>query len=769
MHLWHSFSLLRPARFCLACTWLGVLGAPSSGAQGAAQQIAPTAAPKEFTLEADKQRQEGKISYADGNVDVRYEDTRLRADHLVYDDEKKTVTARGHVQLDYLTQHVEADEGTYDLRTGQGSFRRVRATFAIQRRPTPNLLISPNPIYFEADETQRMDNSTYVIHKAWVTVCDPGKPTWKFYAPRATVRMDKSVHLEGANFRLFSVPLLYFPFATLPAGRRRQSGFLIPDIGDSTRKGFIFGDMFYWAPSDWMDGTAGADYLSKRGWSQRAGLRVRPWENAQLDASYFGVEDRGLPQTNLPPLRQGGHEWHFDFDAPLGQGWRGVADLNELSSLTFRLAFAETFSQAVNSEVRNTAFLTNHFEGFSVSLAGLGYKNFFSASPETFVTLRTTPEARLDSVEQAPFRHLPLYLAFVAFGDAVHREDTITPFATPDFVQRSELAPRVLIPLRWGPWLGLTPAFTLRSTHYGAQLTSANTVLSRSFFRTTEELTLDVRPPSLARVWEGSQVKWKHTIEPEVTYRYVQGVGAFSRYIRFDEDETLTDTSEVQYGVTQRLLRRGAEGDAEELASWSIREKYFFDPTFGGALTTGQRNVFQAFDSLTPFAFADSPRRFSPIVSDLRITPGGRYDAQLRVDFDPKRGQLTAIGSLVKLKPYRASFLTLAHFSTINLPPTNALTGNFQPRSNQVRLLLGYGELARPGWNAALGFSYDVAQRAFQNQVVQLSYNGSCCGIGLEFRRLTLGNVRSENQFRLVLLIANLGSAGNLRRQEKIF
>ena len=38
-----------------------------------------------------------------------------------------------------------------------------------------------------------------------------------------------------------------------------------------------------------------------------------------------------------------------------------------------------------------------------------------------------------------------------------------------------------------------------------------------------------------------------------------------------------------------------------------------------------------------------------------------------------------------------------------------------------------------------------------------------------EYRRISLGTVRSENQYRIVLLIANLGSAGNLRRQEKIF
>jgi LPS-assembly protein len=86
-----------------------------------------------------------------------------------------------------------------------------------------------------------------------------------------------------------------------------------------------------------------------------------------------------------------------------------------------------------------------------------------------------------------------------------------------------------------------------------------------------------------------------------------------------------------------------------------------------------------------------------------------------------------------------------------------------------VRALVGYGDLNRQGFNTAVGFSYDVTQKAFQNQVIQLSYNGSCCGIGFEYRRLSLGNVRVENQFRIVLLIANIGSAGNLRRQEKVF
>jgi LPS-assembly protein len=52
---------------------------------------------------------------------------------------------------------------------------------------------------------------------------------------------------------------------------------------------------------------------------------------------------------------------------------------------------------------------------------------------------------------------------------------------------------------------------------------------------------------------------------------------------------------------------------------------------------------------------------------------------------------------------------------------------------------------------------------------MQVSYNGSCCGIALEYRRIALGQVRTENQFRVAFIIANIGTFGNLRRQERIY
>jgi LPS-assembly protein len=735
------------------------------------------------TLQADQQRETGKVFFADGHVDITYQDKRLRGDHAEYNDNTHIARITGHVQFDYQTEHLEASDGSYNLITGAGAFHNVRGTFTVERRPSSTLLISQNPVSFTARAIHRVNDETYTLQDARITVCDPEHPKWTFHARRARLHVQKSLRLEGATFRLVSVPIIYLPYATVPVARRvRQSGFLIPDVSESSVKGVVIGDSYYWAPTAWMDATVGGAWLSKRGYSQNESLRMRPTENSHLEFSFYGVTDYGLAGLNgTRQPSQGGHEFHVGGDALLGHGWRAVADLNELSSLTFRLVFSETFAEAVNSEVHNNAFVTNNFRGFSVNIGTLGYENFFTAAPQTLVTLRTGPGIRAGSVDQSPWKRWPVYFGFGAFADGVYRDDeTASRFQTPLLVPRLEVAPRVTIPLHLGSWLGITPSLTVRATRYGGQL-AGNAYSGAPFLRTTEEFSVDLRPPALERVWNLNGVKWEHTIEPTVLYRDVNGVDDFARFIRFDEDETLTDTNEIGYDLTQRLFRREGNADPQELVTWRLAQKYFFDPTFGEALVPGQRNVFQTFDELTPFAFADAPRRFSPIISDLRVTPGGLYDAQFRADYDPVRGEFTAWGVLLKLKPYKESFVSLANFSTINIPSSLGSSLGFPspdpvpsllllpPRSNQVRALVGYGDINRPGWNTAVGFSYDETQGNFQNQVVQLSYNGSCCGLGFEYRRFELGNVRVENQFRVVLHLANIGSAGNLRRQEKIF
>ncbi len=730
------------------------------------------------TLEATTQSRRGDLTTADGDVDIHFGDTRLRADHAEYNIKTYEAVATGHVLLDYNNEHLGADEAHYNVSTGHGLFYNVRGTVKIDRRPNSSILITDNPLYFEARDVERFPGDVYLVHRAWITVCDPEHPKWQFYAPHARIHLDKTVALINANFRLFRVPLVWLPYATAPAGRKvRQTGLLIPDLGQSSRKGFIAGDAFYWAPAAWLDATLGLQFMSRRGVLERGLFRAKPFENTSIGYTYFGVEDRGLRNPNGTRNPQGGEQQRLEIESLLPGGWRFVTDYNQLSSLTFRLAFADTFGEAINSEVRSAIFLTNNFRGFSLNFAALNDKNFLTlpvpatsttpAIPASSVILRDLPQARFGSVEQSPFHSLPLYFSFDSYVGAVHRSDM--EIDTPLNVSRAGFAPRVTLPLHFGPWLGVSTSAAFRTTRYGDSLNSAGMVSGVAISRNTGEFVIDLRPPALERFFDRASLKkdkprrrYKHVLEPALTYRYVTGVNNFFDFIRFDSDATLTNTNELQYGFTQRLYLKEGEEQPHELIAWSIFQKHYFDPTFGGAILPGVRNVFQALNSITPFAFATGPVHWSPIVSDFRVTPGGRYDAEQILEYDPNLQKITTIGTLLKVKPYREFFATVAHFR-LQADPI------LQPLSNQVRALLGYGSFNRKGFNAAGGISYDVANNALQNQLVQVSYNGGCCGLAVEYRRIALGQVRTENQFRVAFIIANIGTFGNLRHQEKIF
>jgi LPS-assembly protein len=744
------------------------------------------------------QQKRGDFFIADDDVDIHYGDQRLQADHIEYNEKTSESVARGHVRFDYNNEHLEAEEARYNVSTGHGTFTNVRGTVKIERRANPLILISQNPIYFQAPEVERFPGDIYLVRRGWITICDPQHPAWQFYAPHARIRLDKSVALVNANFRVFRVPLVWLPYATAPAGEKiRQTGILLPVISQSNSKGFVLGDALYLAPKPWLDATLGAELFTNRGSAERGEFRARPFENTSIKYTYFGVIDRGLrltgPNNTTLVEKQGGHQQQVEVQSLLPEGWRFVSDFNELTSLTFRLAFADNFGDAITSEVRSATFLSNNFRGFSLNFAYLADKTFLSipitsattgvTTPAVSVSLRNAPEVRFGSLEQAPWHSLPFYFSFDSSAGAVHRQDD-TPLNTPEFVQRTEFAHKVTVPLHFGAWFGVTTSAAFRTTYYGDSFDSAGQPSGQSITRNTGELSVELRPPTLERFFDRSPLnkdkprkRYKHTIEPTITYRYVTGVNNFADFIRFDSNATLTDTNEVQYGITQRLFTKTGDDQPQELLSWSIFQKHYFDPTFGGAIADGQRNVFEALDSISPFAFAFGPRNWSPIVSDFKITPGGRYDLEQILQYDPQIQRLVTVGTLLKIKPYREFFATVSYFrlndnpvqADLPLSPPPGFVPFQQPLSNQVRTLFGYGNLTRKGFNFTSGVSYDFTNQALQSQLVQISYNGNCCGLALEYRRINLGQVRTENRFTATFIIANIGSFGNLRRQEKIF
>ena len=178
---------------------------------------APVAAAQQIRLHSGKpgdveiwsrgpQQKRGDLFIADDDVDIHFGDERLQADHVEYNEKTSESVARGHVRFDYNNEHLEAEEARYNVSTGHGTFTNVRGTVKIERRANPLILISQNPLYFQAPEVERFPGDIYLVHRGWITICDPQHPTWQFYAPHARIHLDKTVALVNANFRLSRMP-----------------------------------------------------------------------------------------------------------------------------------------------------------------------------------------------------------------------------------------------------------------------------------------------------------------------------------------------------------------------------------------------------------------------------------------------------------------------------------------------------------------------------------------------------------------------------------
>ena len=758
------------------------------------------------TICADQQEKVGDLYKLHGNAEIHYRTYVLRADELTYNSDSGEATASRYFTLDGgpNDDHIKASHGTYNLTAETGRFYDVTATTGLRFRGNRVVLTSTAPFAFSGKIVEKTSSDHYLVYDGTITTCELPHPNWQFEAHKVVVDVGANASIYHSTFVLHGFPVFYFPYATHPVAKEaRDTGFLVPTVGRSSTKGNIVGDSFYWAINRSLDATLGAEYFSKRGWSQRGEFRARPSDSSYVNLDFFGVIDRGI---GTPPLREGGQEARLTAEGNF-YGFRAVSNIDYLSSFLFRLAFNEIFTQAVNSEVKSQLFLSKAAKGFSFGGMVERYQNFFQtttpgATLPTFDSIRIlhTPSADASSVDQ-PLGRSPFFWSFDASLAGLSRGEP--GFHTGELLGRFDLSPQISLPFQFHGW-SLRPALTLHETYYTERFVGGLAV-NNPTSREALETSVEVRPPVLEKIFDKEFFgrKWKHVIEPRMVYRSVTGVHNFANILHFDERDILSNTHEVEYGFVTRLYAKqfsssiqecdtpmtglsvGAAAPEQivpwqrvsnlenqpctlgpatrEVATWEVTQKYFLDPTFGGALVTGQRNVFTTTEDLTGIAFATEPRHLSPVVSRLRVASGSHTDTEWDMDYDFQLGRVNESTLLVNYN--LGSFTVGGGDAFLQIPQPNTIPLKFQ----QFRVALGYGGLTRRGFSAASSLGFDAEARQLQFATAQTTYNWDCCGVTLEYRRYAIANVRNENLFRFTFSLANIGSFGNLRRQERLY
>ncbi|HWA90187.1 MAG TPA: LPS assembly protein LptD [Rhizomicrobium sp.] len=233
-------------------------------------------------------------------------DVLLQADRAEYDVTNHIVTASGHVEVDYDGRILLADTLTYDQNTdvmtasGHVSVTDAKGNVAFAQHVTMtdkmrdgalegfSALIGGNGRLAAAKAVREEGRFTTAYRAAYTPckICNkPGQrtPLWQVKSYRIVHdQLKHRIKFHDATVEVLGVPVLYTPYMTQADPTvRYASGFLMPNVGDSTTIGYFARLPYYIGISPSQDATV-APLVSTHGGEVLEGEYRERWMNGGM-------------------------------------------------------------------------------------------------------------------------------------------------------------------------------------------------------------------------------------------------------------------------------------------------------------------------------------------------------------------------------------------------------------------------------------------------------------------------------------------------------
>jgi LPS-assembly protein len=587
----------------------GLLPLSSYGAESILT-LGPDNTKEPWELEADELSYDKNtdIYTASGNVVIKKEQRELKCDYAQVDQKTMIAQARGHVEFKARGDELRGDELTFDLNKQTGEVKNGR------------LFLKSNNFHVTGEEISKTGESSYRIKKATVTSCDGEEVPWEIKAKELSVTIEGYGQAWHSSFRVRNVPIFYFPYLIFPAKTKRQSGFLIPDPGYSTRDGLTFNLPYFWVLSDNADVTLNGYYMGRRGFMPGMEFRyvLSPYSKGTFLLDYL-LKDEGSEEEFKNNNIKKSYEERYWFRSKLNQRLPGNADfkmdLDWVSDQDYlkefhgapngldqnRRTFIREFSRDLDDETqlnrRNTAVLTKTFGTYQFT----GGFNYYQELDETNDALNQLPYARFDGIKQVLWKNI--YYQWNSSFNNYWREKL-------DRGQVLELNPTLYYPLKLRNYLNLEASLGLTGTLIQVDNKQSESVDSLGT-RTVPSLRLDLST-DIQKIFDvsGSEVqKIKHNIRPQIVYNYVPEVNQNSlpTFVSpISKANTLTYYL-INTFTAKSLMGKGGKG--EDL--FGYRDFLQFKLYQSYDLNEAQRSVVGS----------DDRRPFSNVTGEIEILP----------------------------------------------------------------------------------------------------------------------------------------------------
>ena len=705
-------------KFIFVCALFGALSLAATVAESSPASAQQT----QMVIEADEQRDEDGHVTARGYVDIKYGDVTLQADNVDYWAEEQRVIAEGNVVFQQGDQKIVGTRMEINLADGTGKFWNAHG-------------VAGNDLYFYGDVIVRESKDVYIIERGAFTSCAQPTPRWHFTAGKARIHRDRNVRLHNAFFKVKSIPVFYAPIIYYPINEdERSTGFLLPSIGNSSLKGFLINQSFFWAINRSMDATINLDWFSQAGLGTGTEYRYvfseRSWGNF---LSYF-INDKLSEQRE--------YSLNYSMNQELPGGFRSNARVDFFSSFEFQQRYQENYNAATRRSKRATGNISNSWSQYSFHILFERNDTSFSDSIQTrqilpTVTLKARPTAVLST---------PLLFSFSTEASNFNRNNRGVEVE----YQRFDLFPTISYPFKGWPFLTFRTSLSGRYTYYTATKDGSGINDEEKVDRRYYEAGFDMRGPTFARIFNTPgnfyADRYKHVVEPQIVWTYRSRVETFDEVPKFDSQDYVPGTNQFSLSLINRLFAKPEkEGAAQsapvEFLTWVLSQRYFFD--INASLYDRQFS--------TPYFTPDgTPSNYSPITSKVTFRPGTGFSASWNLEYDLNFSQMRMVS-------LTGTYLSRGRGSFRGMWSRRNLVQSGQVRNN----LLG---LANLKLTDRIGTNFDIAYDIVKKQMTQIraaaTYEVQCCGFMFEFARYQYGILRNENLFRFNVTLANIGSFG---------
>jgi len=479
-------------------------------------------------LEADQLSydRENGIYHASGDVRLLQGDLEVRGPSLQWNQKSGDISADNGIRL------ISPDE---ELSGSRASYNIIKGTGTIDQG---TIYLREENLHIKGDRIERLGESQFHVEGGTFTTCDGDVPSWKFGASQIDVTMGGYARARNMVFYLKDIPSLYFPYMIYPAKTERESGLLIPGIGYSDKRGFQYNAAYYQVLGINQDATFFLDYLSKMGIGKGLEYRyVFGNENAG-EARLYHIDVDEVDDVVVDEERYA-IEWQHSGWLP--GGVRVSADIEYVNDDDYFDDFGGVAEEYNKDSVESVFSLTKSW-GKSSLVGEMKYTKDLETEDDT--TLQRLPRVTFDI---ARTRLADSIFSYSFDSEYTHfwRQEGLTG-------ERLMVKPTLAADIQLSNAISVTPEIAYRERFYWG-LSDDRDDDNNGLPEFSTKIHTRLQKIYNGGFWGIS--KLKHTLEPEVTYRYIPEKDQ-AHLASFDSYDRIAEKNQVESALLQKLTAR---------------------------------------------------------------------------------------------------------------------------------------------------------------------------------------------------------------------